>query len=173
MYLYGRSDLMALIKCNECQKLISSKAKSCPNCGAPTPYGKSLMEKIMYVTIWIIALIALIVVILVTNKQNDKIVGTWIKDSTSYFLKQKGMTSIDSYTFFDDGTCVNSYESFSEFTRFTNSSSTPCKYKLKRDEIIITWLEDENDDEGEEETLSFSYGGSYIIIDDEKYEKDY
>ncbi len=30
---------MALIKCNECGKTVSDKARVCPNCGAPTNIG--------------------------------------------------------------------------------------------------------------------------------------
>lgn len=173
MYLYARSDFMALIKCGECKKLISSNAKSCPNCGAPTQHGKDLFGKIITVTIWVLAVVALIVILWITNKQNDKIVGTWVKDSTSYFLEQYGASSSDSYTFFDDGTCVDTHKSTSAFNGIANEYSTPCKYKLGNDKITITWLDDENDEEGDEETLSFSYGGSYIIIDEEKFEKDY
>lgn len=36
---------MALIKCSECSKEISSKAKSCPNCGNPIEEEKPLIKK--------------------------------------------------------------------------------------------------------------------------------
>lgn len=43
-----RGDVMALIKCKECGNEISSKASSCPKCGAPAPKKTSLFT-------WIIA----------------------------------------------------------------------------------------------------------------------
>lgn len=36
---------MPLINCAECGKEISDKASSCPNCGAPTKYGKKQAKK--------------------------------------------------------------------------------------------------------------------------------
>jgi uncharacterized membrane protein YvbJ len=36
---------MSLISCNECGKEISDKASSCPNCGAPTKWGKKEAKK--------------------------------------------------------------------------------------------------------------------------------
>ena len=36
---------MPLIKCQECGKEISDKAALCPNCGAPTEYGKKETKK--------------------------------------------------------------------------------------------------------------------------------
>ena len=36
---------MALIKCTECGKEISDKAKLCPLCGAPTAFAKNQSEK--------------------------------------------------------------------------------------------------------------------------------
>lgn len=42
---------MALIKCKECSKQISSKAKSCPHCGALTPKKTSVLTWILFVFI--------------------------------------------------------------------------------------------------------------------------
>ena len=36
---------MALIDCEECGKEISKKAELCPNCGAPTKWGKKQAKK--------------------------------------------------------------------------------------------------------------------------------
>jgi len=36
---------MAIIKCNECEKEISDKAHSCPNCGSPTKWGNNIEKK--------------------------------------------------------------------------------------------------------------------------------
>ena len=160
---------MALVKCGECQKLISSSAKRCPNCGAPTQYGKEKEEKITMVAIWFLVVLALIITLLIIDKQNDKIVGTWSRDTTDAFLKQYGASSTESYTFNEDGTCVQSSTSTNSWG-FTREKSSQCKFKLRNDEIIITWMEE---DDMEPDTMPFSYGGSYIIIDDEKYEREY
>ena len=37
---------MTLIKCNECGKKVSDKAKSCPNCGNPINIDKSVKIKL-------------------------------------------------------------------------------------------------------------------------------
>lgn len=184
MYLYARSDFMALIKCEECQKLISSSAKSCPNCGAPTQYGKDKKEKITMVAIWLLVVFALIVTLLIIiDKQNDKIVGTWVNEREmeivvpeslkDYPSQQFISTTKYSYHFNEDGTCARVYEYVGGFTKDTRNTSRPCKYKLGSDKITITWLNDNGDAEGEIETKSFSYGGTYIKIDGMKYEKEY
>ena len=36
-----QSKVMALIKCNECGQMLSDKAKTCPNCGAPVEYAET------------------------------------------------------------------------------------------------------------------------------------
>ena len=36
---------MTLITCNDCGREISNKAASCPNCGAPTKWGKKQAKK--------------------------------------------------------------------------------------------------------------------------------
>lgn len=36
---------MALIKCSECKKEVSDKAKTCPNCGSPISQLKEITEK--------------------------------------------------------------------------------------------------------------------------------
>jgi uncharacterized membrane protein YvbJ len=37
--------MMALIQCKECLKEISKKASACPNCGAPTKWGKKTAKR--------------------------------------------------------------------------------------------------------------------------------
>ena len=54
---------MALIKCTECGKEISSKAKTCPHCGAPLVKEKkkgSCLTKILGMVILFIGLIFMI-----------------------------------------------------------------------------------------------------------------
>lgn len=36
---------MAIIQCSECGKDVSTKAKACPACGAPTKYGEKMDKK--------------------------------------------------------------------------------------------------------------------------------
>lgn len=65
---------MALIKCSECGKDISEKAKKCPHCGVkPKKKPKNKLTHILKITIAIILLIAIIVtIIVVIIKQNQK-----------------------------------------------------------------------------------------------------
>jgi uncharacterized membrane protein YvbJ len=74
---------MALIKCPECQKEISSRALSCPHCGIPLidakkdieeittiqETSKSLKEHIVYSVIVIIGGILFFIIGSVTNRQ--------------------------------------------------------------------------------------------------------
>lgn len=65
---------MALIKCSECGKDISEKAKKCPHCGVkPKKKTKNKLTHILKIIIAIILLIAIIVtIIVVIIKQNQK-----------------------------------------------------------------------------------------------------
>ena len=45
---------MALIKCIECGKEISDKAKICPNCGSPTTFAKEENQEIAKAIIFIV-----------------------------------------------------------------------------------------------------------------------
>lgn len=51
---------MALIKCSECGKEISSDAKSCPHCGKPLPRpkGKPFYKSVRF---WIVVIIVIII----------------------------------------------------------------------------------------------------------------
>tara|TARA_B100001989_G_C24190536_1_gene293434 strand:- start:141 stop:506 length:366 start_codon:yes stop_codon:yes gene_type:complete len=54
---------MALIKCTECGKEISDKAKLCPLCGAPTAFAKNQSEKKKEFAISTLPYIALVILI--------------------------------------------------------------------------------------------------------------
>ena len=72
---------MALIKCSECGKEISDKAKACPNCGLVFPentrikqFGRSInsdvqrFDKLMNkIIIWLIPLVIVVVIIASQN----------------------------------------------------------------------------------------------------------
>lgn len=53
---------MALIKCKECKKELSSMVKMCPNCGEITEYGKKSKRKFIKMITLAIAIIVVIVV---------------------------------------------------------------------------------------------------------------
>ena len=65
---------MAMSKCKECGKSISTLAKTCPGCGAPNPTGKSSSQKSKKEnhkpkgTVQILAAIGLVIAILWTAK---------------------------------------------------------------------------------------------------------
>lgn len=64
---------MALIKCRECGKEVSSKAKTCPNCGVSTPKGSNA-------GVVIVIILCLFIIFIVANSGNDSSTGS----SSSY-----------------------------------------------------------------------------------------
>jgi primosomal protein N' len=52
---------MALIKCTDCGKSISKKAKSCPSCGSPAQKKTSLFTKLIVILLAIIFLPSLVI----------------------------------------------------------------------------------------------------------------
>ena len=53
---------MALIKCKECKKELSSTAKMCPNCGEITEYGRNSKKKLVTTIITAIAIVTAIII---------------------------------------------------------------------------------------------------------------
>lgn len=75
---------MSLIKCSECGKEISDKAKVCPNCGAPIKEGEfhkelSLAKKIAIAIVIILAIITIYFFVK----------GYWIPSHT-YYVNENG-----------------------------------------------------------------------------------
>lgn len=69
---------MALIKCSECGKDISTTAENCPHCGCKTAHGQSVANVKGYIVGWVLAFIFLFVgvIVMVTNMgNNDEAVG--------------------------------------------------------------------------------------------------
>ena len=61
---------MALIKCPECGKEISDKAKKCPNCGYSNKKSGNVY-KVGIITIVVIVIIAMAVFFALKNRLND------------------------------------------------------------------------------------------------------
>lgn len=57
---------MALVKCNECGEKVSTKAKSCPACGAKAPKEKSFILRSL-----LLAFIAFVVYVSVTKEETN------------------------------------------------------------------------------------------------------
>lgn len=53
---------MALIKCKECKKELSSMAKMCPNCGEITDYGKASKKKLIGISLLAIVVVIAIII---------------------------------------------------------------------------------------------------------------
>lgn len=181
---------MALIKCDECKKTIAADADKCPNCGTETIYGKKRKDKIKKMFLLIVVLLSIIsiciLLLLKENKSNSRIIGVWVNENIRYNTftvsvkpyqtRQYKTTTTDSFTFNDDGTCVNDFNILSEYTGNSDGHSSPCKYKVSNDKITITWLDDnywtdENDNEVKTLTMPLVYGSNYIVFDDTKYER--
>lgn len=62
---------MALVKCKECGKEISSKASSCPNCGFVIK-----KKGTSYSYLWVIILVALILIIIGSLSQSDSSISS-------------------------------------------------------------------------------------------------
>lgn len=52
---------MALIKCNECGRELSSTAENCPHCGYKTDHGRSVNEAKGYLVWWALAVVMIVV----------------------------------------------------------------------------------------------------------------
>ena len=53
---------MALIKCKECKKELSSTAKMCPNCGEITEYGRNSKRKLIGISLAIIVVVVAVII---------------------------------------------------------------------------------------------------------------
>lgn len=51
---------MALIKCNECGRELSSTAENCPHCGYKTDHGRSVSEAKGYLVWWALAVVMIV-----------------------------------------------------------------------------------------------------------------
>lgn len=65
---------MALLKCSECQREVSTKAKTCPGCGAPAPKPKFEIKPFLLASVFLIFICAL--AIDSCNKQTEKDLNT-------------------------------------------------------------------------------------------------
>ena len=166
---------MALIKCKECKKEIAKDAKLCPNCGTLTKYGKELKAKkqktILIAILVLLVLLILTYVIVNTSKEKNKIIGKWVQEYDRSYGK-----SIDIFIFNSDGTCINEFI-LVDRDGDEDASSDPCSSKIKDNEITITWLNDaywydENENEVKSLTMPFFQGEEYIVIDQDKYERE-
>lgn len=177
---------MSLIKCVECKKEIANDAEKCPNCGARTVYAKNLRDKIKKIILLtaVLLILVFISIFLIINqkKDNDRIIGTWVDEKVKYnsFIISRNpyqtgqykTTTIDSFTFNEDGTCVNDFNILSEYIGSSQESSSPCKYKVNGNKITITWLDD-NYWDGDKKTLTmpFVFENNYIVFDNTRYER--
>lgn len=102
---------MALIKCKECKKELSSNAKKCPNCGEITEYGKQLNKKMMIAIFLFVIIIGAIIVcdntgLLKTCKEGDEKRGnTCISKHYSDALEKEECSSAGLYV--KDGRCYH------------------------------------------------------------------
>lgn len=118
---------MALIKCPECEHEVSDKATMCPNCGCPIKGRKeiipidiaTLFNRYRKILIPIIAVIAILVVVLVSNgalDENEKLayecaveMKSLLKDPNSFQLYDE---MIVLKCFGDDGHLIRTYTVF-------------------------------------------------------------
>lgn len=180
---------MALIKCAECKKSIASDAEKCPNCGTITDYGKNKKNKIkkrVFLVILLLIIFCTAIFIIFNNKsENNKLIGVWANETIKYETfpisinpyqtKQYKSTTTDLFTFNEDGTCVNESNTLSEYTGNSYGYNSPCKYKVSKNKITITWLDDNywniDGESVKTRTMPLFYGENYITFDDVKYEK--
>lgn len=83
---------MALIKCPECGKEISSEAKSCPNCGKPIPRpkGKPFYKRGLF---WFFLIVAIIIAFVIYEKiQLDRHLSEVVEQA--FYDSGKGGTKI-------------------------------------------------------------------------------
>ncbi len=66
--LYKGECIMALIKCRECGKQISDKAKTCPHCGVKNSSGMSTKKKNIIITCSLIVIVVVVAMILIFKK---------------------------------------------------------------------------------------------------------
>ena len=157
-----------MIKCNECEKNISNKAKTCPHCGIKTQYGineSKKMVQLILIIICVTVFISIITGIMLLNKTaSSEIVGVW---SNSKPFSRKNVlgtyTGVETtiYTFSKDGSCneritevgtrtsrVLQNEQFVyEDTPHSSTVSNNCNYSinLSKSKLTIFYLDDYNE----------------------------
>lgn len=89
---------MALIKCTECGKEISSEAKSCPNCGKLLKKSKNFNSKMIYLVLGIVVLVGGIIFGLVQFNKNKELELSPIDYATreSYILLKDSLLEPES-----------------------------------------------------------------------------
>lgn len=138
---------MSLIKCNECEKKISSNAFKCTKCGITTEYGKKIIR---WCTIILFVVAFIIIIIVDIKSNNNELVGEWFSEeiiSVDGFIERKIGKKINSYSFDSDGKCVESETNEGETIvkqdniflnrkvgdrkKYSESKDNLCKYKIK------------------------------------------
>ena len=88
---------MALVKCKECSKEISSQAKVCPNCGAKTEFAK-MKSKDNKLTVLVILGLIVILLGLVFWFFNDEGTKRLIENTKANDnLKKEHLNTLESY----------------------------------------------------------------------------
>lgn len=81
---------MALIKCKECEKEISTTAENCPHCGYRTSHGKSVTETktlLVQLVIWVALIIVGIVLFFGSLRPLSELVEEWESCKNWYYYK--------------------------------------------------------------------------------------
>lgn len=125
---------MALIKCKNCGKEISSKAKSCPNCGCPVELkgsdvtNESKSKSLVFIYLFIIVSI-IITIFFLANREDPpytgSMVGTFLSDSSKLILRNDGTCSLTGY-----------------YNNIPIYSSSNCNYIKKTKEVTISYYLD-------------------------------
>jgi len=120
---------MALIKCKECGKDISTKAKICPNCGAPVPTKvnptgiiKSLFRIIFGIVAGSLLLMFLFAKLANNNRESDQ--------QTAAPPKQEQKTEQPTQPKISDAECMKDIQCWSERTLY--DASLPCVRAIER-----------------------------------------
>lgn len=123
---------MALIKCNECGKKISDKAKICIHCGHRK---KAINNKKIFVIILLCILFLIIIFAFVfKNNRIKEISGEWY--NVTYSKYYGGADTYRFLTLNKDKTCEYSLSTYFQGETLL-PYSTKCKWKRKKEKILL------------------------------------
>lgn len=142
---------MSLIKCPECEKDISDKAKSCPNCGYKVK--KPIDKKIIAIGCTVAVVIILFIFFLVRDNSSS-VAGEWVIDyyiTDNGEIKQENISeyygeqfqtanSAFSVVFESKGTVTLNLPTYEG----TETIARECDYEIKGNDIFLSANGDRN-----------------------------
>lgn len=170
---------MAIIKCKECGKEVSDKAKVCIHCGCPikkieensnqtNDMVEEVIEKIeenkKKVIIGGIAILVLLLIFVGNSNKKPNITGSW--ENTSYSM---GIYYYEKYTFNKNGTAI-----MQDYVSGFGKRELNCNYKFRNKATEIKISCDWGTEEAKKKYnvwVNFSMEGDTIYIDNTAYKR--